>query len=218
VPGDLRQLKALDIAARCRVVPKDGVWLVPSQANAGAFYHVRLDPGPACGCDDFQLRRQPCKHVRAAQLVCARDHDGRAPPFDADVVPARPTYRQNWPLYNQGQQTEKHRFQALLADLARFAAEPPARRGGEHVQHGQGEVRGRGAEPYGDGDGQRGAVQVPLPQPLRGASVAPGIGHRAGLLGARSVNRPRAGLACNEMRRAEMLCTVSAQFHCKAGG
>jgi transposase len=41
-----------------------------------------------------------------------------------DAVPKRPTYKQNWPLYDLAQTTEKDRFQELLFDLCRSIEEP----------------------------------------------------------------------------------------------
>lgn len=122
---DLRQLKGLEIAARLRVAFEAGFWLVPSQSEAGKRYRVSLGEGLCCDCDDFQLRRQACKHVLAARIVCARDHGGKAPQAAADAVPVRRTYRQNWPVYNQAQQTEKYRFRVLLFELCRGLPEPP---------------------------------------------------------------------------------------------
>jgi transposase len=115
---DLRELKALEIAARTKIACTDGVWLVPSEATSGC-YHVTLGPEPSCPCDDFELRKLPCKHIIAARLVCARDHDGKAPTIVTDAIPHKPTYKQNWPMYNEAQQTEKYRFQKLLFDLCR---------------------------------------------------------------------------------------------------
>jgi transposase len=121
---DLRELKALEIAARCKITFARGAWLVPSQTSPGTKYRVTLDP-PACQCEDFSLRQQACKHVLAARVVRARDHGGADPKIVTDAVPKRPTYRQNWPLYDLAQTTEKHRFQELLFDLCRGIEEPP---------------------------------------------------------------------------------------------
>jgi transposase len=126
-PVDMRELKALEIAARSKIAFADGVWLVPSQTSSGK-YRVTLAP-PSCTCDDFQLRQQPCKHVIAARLVCERDHGGNAPKIDTNEVPKRPTYKQDWPAYNRAQTTEKHRFQVLLADLCRSVPQPPRKPG-----------------------------------------------------------------------------------------
>ena len=110
---DLRELKALEIAARCKITFADGAWLVPSQSSPGSKYRVTIDP-PSVQCEDFALRQQPCKHVIAARVVRARDYHGAEPKIVVDAVPKRPTYKQDWPLYDKAQTTEKHRFQELL--------------------------------------------------------------------------------------------------------
>jgi transposase len=122
---DLRQLKGLEIAARQNLTFASGAWLVPSQSSAGTHYRVTLGEHVSCACDDFQLRQEACKHVIAAQIVCARSHAGQAPAIITDAVPVRPTYQQNWPLYNEAQQTEKHRFRVLLFDLCQGLPDPP---------------------------------------------------------------------------------------------
>lgn len=115
---DVRQLKALEIAARAKITFSNGTWIVPSQTSNGC-YRVCIGPQPCCSCDDFQLRQQACKHIVAAQLVCAREHDGMAPDIITDAVPKKATYQQDWSMYNEAQQTEKYRFQKLLFDLCR---------------------------------------------------------------------------------------------------
>jgi transposase len=116
-------MKALEIAARSRLTFEDGFWLVPSQTS-GNKYRVTIGLEPSCQCEDFQLRAAACKHIIAARLVYARDHDGKAPEIVTDAVPVRPTYRQNWEKYNEAQMTEKHRFQVLLCELCRGIQEP----------------------------------------------------------------------------------------------
>jgi len=120
---EMRELKALEIAARSRVTFICGTWIVPS-ATSDRNYVVTLQPD-SCQCEDFATRQQPCKHIIAARLVCERDHGGKAPEITTDAVPKRPTYKQNWPLYNLAQQTEGHRFRELLFDLLRGIEEPP---------------------------------------------------------------------------------------------
>ncbi len=121
---DLRELRALQIAAGSKITVSDGgIWTVPSQTGTGS-YKVTLGDSPTCTCDDFALRKEACKHIIAAKIVCARDHNGNAPVVMADKVPKRPTYKQNWPLYNLSQATEKHRFQELLFDLCLGIEEP----------------------------------------------------------------------------------------------
>jgi transposase len=121
---DLRELKALEIAAKAKISFDGTYWIVPSQTT-GMKYRVIIGHDPSCGCDDFQLRKQPCKHVIAARIVCSRDHGGKAPEIVVDAVPKKPTYRQNWPAYNLAQSIEKRRLQALLFDLCQGVEEPP---------------------------------------------------------------------------------------------
>jgi Transposase DDE domain/SWIM zinc finger len=118
---DMRELKALEIAARSRITFDGATWHVPSQTTPGMSYRVTLDPKPRCNCEAFQLSGpvKPCKHVLAAQVVFARDGYAPRPEIVVDAVPKRPTYKQDWPAYNRAQATEKRRVQVLLADLTR---------------------------------------------------------------------------------------------------
>lgn len=121
---DLRELKGLELAARARVTWQNGAWLVPSQSSPTTVYRVTLNPDK-CECDDFALTAKPCKHIHAARIVRERDGGESAPPLDTNIIPKRPTYKQNWPLYDQAQRTEKRRFQILLHDLCRGLEDPP---------------------------------------------------------------------------------------------
>ena len=126
---DMRELKALELAARSRIAFDGKAWSVPSQNSATVRYIVTLKP-PACTCEDYALRLQPCKHVMAAKLVDERENGNNAPEIKADEVPVRPTFKQNWKLYNQAQFTEKHRFQELLFDLCKNLPDPPGAKTG----------------------------------------------------------------------------------------
>jgi transposase len=119
---DMRELKALELAARSKITFMCGTWLVPS--STGGNYVVTLDPD-TCQCEDFALRQQPCKHVLGARLVRERDHGGKNPGIVTDEVPKRKTYKQDWPKYNLAQMTEKDRFQELLSELCCGIEEPP---------------------------------------------------------------------------------------------
>ena len=55
---NLRELKALEIAARSKLTFSDGVWHVPSQAAPRNKHRVSLDP-VACTCEDFHLTQKP---------------------------------------------------------------------------------------------------------------------------------------------------------------
>ena len=125
---DQRQLKALELAARARIVFDGSAWVVPSQTT-GTKYRVTLGAEASCQCEDFSLRQQPCKHILAARLVCAREHSGQAPQLGGDALPKQPTYNQDWPRYNLAQTTEKRRFRELLFDLCRDLEQPPLRHG-----------------------------------------------------------------------------------------
>ncbi len=125
VAVDLRELKALELAARHKIAFRDGYWVVPSQTSPGRTYRVRLGDNLSCECENWILTLQPCKHITAARIVCARDRGGKAVAIDTDAVPKRPTYRQDWPAYNLAQSVEKDRFQELLRDLCAGIVEPP---------------------------------------------------------------------------------------------
>src|SRR3954462_13006196 len=88
---DLRELKGLELAARSRIAFHLGFWLVPSQTS-GSTYRVTIGAEPSCTCPDFELRRQPCKHVVAARLVAERDGEEAAGVVVDEEVPKRPTY------------------------------------------------------------------------------------------------------------------------------
>src|SRR5262245_50778541 len=124
VAVDMRQLKALELAARSRITFANGAWSVPSQTSA-TKYRVTLGNPASCTCEDFLLRQEDCKHIIATKIVAERDHNGKPVAIVADEVPKRKTYTQNWPAYNTAQREERHRFKVLLADLCRGIPEPP---------------------------------------------------------------------------------------------
>jgi hypothetical protein len=119
MPMEMRELKALEIAARCRLEHKDGAWLVPSQTDIGKVYRVTLSPD-SCECEYF-LRNggTRCKHALAAALVLERQGGTTAPAIDTTAVPKKKSYAQDWPAYTRAQATEKRRLQILLHDLCR---------------------------------------------------------------------------------------------------
>ena len=123
VTVELRELRALQIAACSRVSYKGDAWYVPSQSSK-TTYRVRLGAEVSCTCPDFELRQQPCKHVMAARFTADRERGGKAR-NPADAVPKRPTYPQAWSTYNLAQSIEKHRLQVLLHDLCQGITEPP---------------------------------------------------------------------------------------------
>jgi transposase len=130
---EARRQRGLAIAATCRIAQKNGQWVVPSLTGNG-HYRVNLKPAspvvPMCTCPDFEKRGQPCKHVFAVQFVIQREThpDGSETVTQTITVKQtcapRPTYKQDWPAYNQAQRNEKPRFQALLHDLCLGIEEP----------------------------------------------------------------------------------------------
>jgi transposase len=122
---EAREVKAVEVTGDPRILFKNGVWSVPSQANGSVRYKVNPSlTAPSCDCDDFALRAQPCKHIMAVRLLLDRQIKGDPTP----VAPARPprqTYKQQWPEYNAAQTHEKDHFQALLHDLCAAIPESP---------------------------------------------------------------------------------------------
>src|SRR5438046_2332135 len=104
---DMREAKALELAARAKITFDGKAWAVPSQTYRTTTYRVILKPVVSCTCEDFQLTSKPCKHVIAARLVRERDGIEDAPAIDTDVIPKKPTYPQVWPAYNAAQTHEK---------------------------------------------------------------------------------------------------------------
>ena len=107
-----------------RITGDGVVWTVPSQSSPSTSYRVTLLP-PSCECEDFQLRKEACKHILAAQFVSERTGGLAAPAVDTEVAPKKPTYGQDWKAYTQAQRNEKNRFQVLLAELCSGFVEPP---------------------------------------------------------------------------------------------
>jgi len=132
---EMRELKALELAARARIVPNDdGTWTVPSRTGGNTYRVVTWPGAESCNCPDFELRSEPCLHVIAARLVEEREGKRPAPPMDTTAVPKRKTYRQDWPKYNLAQTTEKDRFQELLWELCQGIEEPPRhKKGGRRI-------------------------------------------------------------------------------------
>ena len=139
---DTRERKGLDLATRAAVEHRKTYWYVPSAGHDGG-YRVDND-ATECSCEDFELRRLPCKHVFAVRFVKERNRGTPLPTMTHDaeqpVASAKPrkTYPQAWKQYNAAQTHEKEQFLTLLADLCRGVAWTPR------------EGRGRPRVPYDD--------------------------------------------------------------------
>lgn len=120
----------MEIAAVCKIAPKDdGTFTVPSQSGKGR-YDVRLGDEPHCTCPDHEQRACKCKHIFAVEFAVKREQnaDGTETVTESVTISqtvTRPTYPQNWPAYNAAQTNEKRHFQALLADLCSNVTNPP---------------------------------------------------------------------------------------------
>jgi len=122
---DARETKAVKLTGDMRITFKDGEWLVPSQSSPSTRYKVNPSAAnPSCECEDWQLRRLPCKHIAAVRLLLDRQIKGEPPP-PIPESPPRPTYGQRWSEYNAAQVNEKDHFQTLLADLCAAIQQPP---------------------------------------------------------------------------------------------
>ena len=121
-----REIKGIAIAKNFKIERKKGFWYVPS-ASKNIHYTVSLKP-QSCTCPDFEIRRQKCKHIFAAQnrfewdFLEQLERDERNEP--PQVKLPRKTYPQVWKAYNAAQVSEKGEFQRLLHELCKGIGEP----------------------------------------------------------------------------------------------
>lgn len=126
----LRETKGRQIAEKSRITRKGNLWLVPSQGGHSTLYKVDLENGK-CSCPDFEMRRQPCKHVFAVRFVIEKTvytrstvtENGKTTTTEKVEV-ERKTYRQEWPAYNKAQTNEKRLFLYLLNKLCQGVGSP----------------------------------------------------------------------------------------------
>src|SRR5215207_6055229 len=131
----IRKQKGQAIAASGRVIKRGNLWLVPSQSGRGK-YTVNAE-AQSCSCPDFDIRRQPCKHIFAVEETIERTkttvtEDGKTTVTETEKI-TRKTYPQVWPAYNKAQTKEKAIFQYLLHQLCQGVGSP--------AQHGPGQRR-----------------------------------------------------------------------------
>jgi transposase len=132
----LREAKGNDIADKANIVRTNGLWLVPSQSGRGK-YQVNAEK-QTCSCPDFEIRRQPCKHIYAVEVTIKRTHtavtkNGQTTVTETVKVTKKQTYKQEWPAYNKAQTMEKAQFLYLLHQLCQGVGSP--------AQHGRGQRR-----------------------------------------------------------------------------
>lgn len=118
VKNDRRE-KGIFIAATMKIRPTRDGWFVPSMSGEPDYLVRKTSTGLKCGCEDFQLRSQPCKHIWALSFYRRREEDELAEvAMAAPRPPPRKTYRQpSFANYNAYQVAEKRMFGPLLAEL-----------------------------------------------------------------------------------------------------
>lgn len=113
------------IAALSKIVPQNGLWVVPSQTHPDKRY--RVNPFQrTCTCQDNGDGNK-CKHIWAVEYVLRRETSpdaGVAGSTPVQFVEEKKTYRQDWQAYNLAQTSEKHRFQELLHELTGSLVNP----------------------------------------------------------------------------------------------
>jgi transposase len=127
---DAREQRGLVIAALCKLNRTPDGWLVPSQSGE-RIYQVNPQ-AQTCTCPDHQEAGHKCKHIYAVEFTIKREvkpdgtiTDTKCVTFTEEKV----SYKQNWPVYNEAQQSEKKRFLSLLFDLTRGIQEPARDKG-----------------------------------------------------------------------------------------
>ena len=121
---DAREERGLVIAALCKLNRTGETWLVPSQSGEKIY---QVNPhAQTCTCPDHTEKGRKCKHLYAVEFTVKRetDRNGNVIETQSITFTKKTTYKQNWPVYNESQQTEKKRFLALLSDLTRGVKEP----------------------------------------------------------------------------------------------
>jgi len=119
---EMREQRGLEIAAKKKLQQKGDLWLVPSTTGHGT-YIVDYEPA-TCTCPDYELRREPCKHVYAVEFTIRREETTAS-----GTVTETITYRQEWAAYNAAQTNEKERVAVLLRDLCAAVDGPVQQRG-----------------------------------------------------------------------------------------
>lgn len=134
-----RQIRGLEIAAKCKIRRMGFQYVVPSQTGNGKYYVSLEGENPRCTCPDHETRGVTCKHAYAVQYMLERkqNKDGSESVTETIEITEsikRTTYRQVWPAYNAAQTNEKHLFQSLLYDLCRGLQEPPRGKGRPRIR------------------------------------------------------------------------------------
>ncbi len=124
---NVRELRGLDIANRYTIKQENGFWFVPSASGKSDRYKVCLK-AQKCTCPDFEIRRNKCKHIFAAEYYFEQSFlselETKETAIPQTYLPPRKTYSQDWIAYDKAQTCEKAEFQYLLAELCKGIGEP----------------------------------------------------------------------------------------------
>lgn len=119
-----REERGRQIAQRGGIRQLGSRYAVPSQSETASKYLVDIVE-ESCTCADYELRRQPCKHVQATYFWlawgCEVNTDGSV---TETVTVKRKTYPRDWTAYNGAQTSEGVYVERLLRALCDGIAEP----------------------------------------------------------------------------------------------
>lgn len=119
--SQIRRQKGYEIANKMKITSQDGLWMVPSRSRPDKNHIVTLGlKKSTCTCEDYTMRGLPCKHIYAVQIRIAQQLSRNGP-----KLKERPTYPQNWEVYNKAQTQEKNMFMKLLHELCLTLPEEP---------------------------------------------------------------------------------------------
>ncbi|MDE1768362.1 MAG: transposase [Candidatus Micrarchaeota archaeon] len=113
-----RKFKGMQIARTQQIRKTERGYIVPSQNGHGTYLVTedRLFPNiKICTCPDYELRKQPCKHIFAVQCFITKEVDSEGNITVTQIK--RITYAQEWSAYNKAQTSELKLFDELLKDL-----------------------------------------------------------------------------------------------------
>lgn len=129
---NVRELRGLDIANRYTIKQENGFWFVPSASGKSDRYKVCIK-AQKCTCPDFEIRRNKCKHIFAAEYHFEQSFlselETKEIVIPQTYLPPRKTYSQDWIAYDKAQTCEKAEFQYLLAELCKGIGEPSQTKG-----------------------------------------------------------------------------------------
>ncbi len=128
-PNALRDLRGRELAKRGGIKPIGSRFVVPSQTSASERYIVDLVE-ERCSCADYELRRQPCKHIHATYYFVAWGCEVSADGCTVETVTVKKkTVKRDWAGYNAGQVAEGEYVERLLRALCDGIPQPPRKPG-----------------------------------------------------------------------------------------